>query len=96
MGKFINITLLLAGLVLASNVYAFRCSIHLVQVGDKTSEVARKCGQPKFKEIVGYIITKNKKRELQIKEWVYGPKNGRYYYLTFHGTKLVDIESRAK
>ena len=72
---------------------AFRCGSHLVNTGDKSFEVSQKCGEPISKETVGYTV-KGDRRELEIKEWIYGPWNGQYYYLTFHGTTLVQIESR--
>jgi hypothetical protein len=72
---------------------AYRCGNHLVQEGAKTFEVRQKCGDPVSEETVGYTL-KGDRRELEIKEWIYGPKHGVYYYLTFHGTELVDIESR--
>ena len=72
---------------------AFRCGSHLVNTGDKSFEVSQKCGDPISKETVGYTV-KGDMREFEIKEWIYGPWNGQYYYLTFHGTTLVQIESR--
>ena len=71
----------------------FRCGTQLVSVGDKAFEVEQKCGEPVAKEMVGYTL-RDDRRELEIKEWIYGPTNGVYYYLTFHGTDLVRIESR--
>jgi hypothetical protein len=65
-----------------------------VKIGDKTFEVTQRCGEPISKETVGYTLTERGTRELEIKEWIYGPQNGVYYYLTFHGTTLVQIESR--
>jgi len=72
---------------------ALRCGNHLVNTSDKTFEVSQKCGDPISKETVGYTV-KGESREFEIKEWIYGPWNGQYYYLTFHGTTLVNIESR--
>ncbi|MBN1842922.1 MAG: DUF2845 domain-containing protein [Deltaproteobacteria bacterium] len=81
--------------LIPTDVFAFRCGVHLVKTGDKTFEVIQRCGDPVSKETVGYTLTTTgKRRELEIKEWIYGPTNGYYYYLTFHGTTLVNIESR--
>jgi hypothetical protein len=74
--------------------FAFKCGTNLVKTGDKTFEVIKKCGEPISKEVVGYRLTKDKNVEFEIKEWVYEHKGGRHYFLTFHGTTLVNIESR--
>ena len=74
--------------------WALRCGTKLVETGDKTFEVRRKCGDPVSEESVGYTLSPSGDRELFIKEWVYGPHNGVYDYLTFHGTTLVKIETR--
>jgi hypothetical protein len=71
----------------------FRCGNDLIEIGDRRFEVLQKCGEPVSKEIVGYTITQDKKRELKIEEWVYGPEHGYYYYLIFEGAILVEIES---
>lgn len=78
----------------AGNALAFRCGTNIVEIGDKTFEVMKKCGDPVSKEVVGYRLTKNRDVEMEIKEWVYEHKGGRYYFLTFSGTTLVNIESR--
>ena len=88
---FSMVFILLFGTV--TGVWAFRCGTRLVSAGDKTFEVLKKCGEPLSKETVGYTLRRDR-RELEIKEWIYGPENGVYYYLTFHGTDLVNIESR--
>jgi hypothetical protein len=80
-------------LLAAPHAFGFRCGTQLVNIGDKIFEVSSKCGEPVSKETVGYTL-KNDRRELEIKEWIYGPWNGVYYYLTFHGTDLIDIEQR--
>ena len=76
-----------------NTLYAFRCGIHLVSIGDRSFEVFEKCGEPVSKEQIGYTITKDKKRELKVDEWIYGPKNGYYYHLIFEGNKLVEIKA---
>lgn len=88
------IAVLVISLLAANNALAFRCGTELVEIGDKTFEVTQRCGEPVAKETVGYTLNRQGNRELEIKEWIYGPKDGYYYYLTFHGTSLVKIESR--
>ena len=78
---------------IVNTVFALRCGTDLVRVGDHKFEVVNKCGEPVSKELVGYTITKDNKRELKIEEWVYGPRNGYYYLLIFEGAKLVEIKS---
>ena len=70
---------------------SFRCGNDLLSIGDLSFRVLNTCGEPVFKEETGYTI-KNNKRELKIEVWVYGPRAGRYYYLTFEGGKLVEIK----
>jgi len=72
---------------------SFRCGNDLVSIGDRSFEVLKKCGEPVSKEQIGYTITRDKKRELKIDEWIYGPKNGVHYYLIFVGNELVEIKS---
>ena len=93
------LSLLVIILIAATSAFAFRCGNRLVQVGDKTFEIIQKCGEPISKESVGYTLVgadRKRKREFEIKEWVYGPHGNQYRYLTFHGTTLVNIESRRK
>jgi len=71
----------------------FRCGNELIEIGDRRFDVMQKCGEPVSKEVLGYTITRDQKRELKIEEWVYGPEHGQYYYLIFEGALLVEIES---
>lgn len=88
------ILILISCLLLTVNIaFAFRCGSGLIAIGDRHFEVSKKCGEPISKEAVGYTITTDKKRELKIEEWVYGPKGGYYYYLIFEGGILVEIKS---
>jgi hypothetical protein len=91
--QFFTIIFVVLAVFFATDTFALRCGKHLVDTGDKSFEVLKKCGEPTSKETVGYTL-KGDRRELKIKEWIYGPWNGQYYYLTFHGTTLVNIESR--
>lgn len=72
----------------------FRCGQKLVNEGDRSSEVLRKCGQPASRDLLGYTDTINGNIGLQVEEWSYGPNNGMYYYLTFEGGRLRTIETK--
>jgi hypothetical protein len=71
-----------------------RCGSHLVSLDDRRFEVLQKCGEPAFRDLVGYSLGPNERREYQIEEWVYGPDNGMLSILTFEGTRLRAIERR--
>jgi len=71
-----------------------RCGSQLVSLGDRRFEVLQKCGEPAFRDLVGYSLSPNERREYQIEEWVYGPYNGMLSILTFEGTRLRTIERR--
>jgi hypothetical protein len=73
---------------------SFRCGQRLVNEGDRSSEVLRKCGQPATRDLIGYTDSLNGNFGLQVEEWSYGPKNGLYYYLTFEGGRLRQIETK--
>ena len=70
---------------------SFKCPNYFTTIGDYNFKVLNSCGEPISKEITGYVL-KNGKRELKIEVWIYGPKNGWYYQLTFEGGKLVAVE----
>lgn len=72
----------------------FRCGQKLVNEGDRSSEVLHKCGQPVNRDMIGYTETYNGNLGVQVEEWSYGPNNGMYYYLTFEGGRLRQIESK--
>ena len=82
--------------IMVNTVFALRCGNDLVSEGDRKFEVLNKCGEPFSKEVVGYTITNDKKRELKIEEWVYGPKDGYYNLLIFIGGILKEIKSIRK
>lgn len=86
---------LLASLFASTAVHAqtMRCGTELVSVGNRGFEVIRKCGQPTYKDVVGYTLGASQRTELRIEEWVYGPKNGMQYILRLEGNRLVSIES---
>ena len=69
-----------------------RCGSDIVNIKDSSFMVIQKCGEPITRTHVGYTIDENKKRELVVEEWVYGPKNS-YYYLTMVGGRVAEIRS---
>jgi hypothetical protein len=71
-----------------------RCGSQLVSLGDRRFEVLQKCGEPAFRDLVGYSLGPNDRREYPIEEWVYGPSNGMLSILTFEGSRLRTIERR--
>jgi hypothetical protein len=70
---------------------ALRCGSGLVDEGDQYFEVLKTCGAPISKEIIGYTLTRDGKRELKMEHWVYGPWDGYYYILIFEGGILKKI-----
>jgi hypothetical protein len=90
-------TTLLIGLTGAGSLAqadTLRCGSQLVSLDDRRFEVLQKCGEPAFRDLVGYSLGPNERREYQIEEWVYGPDNGMLSILTFEGTRLRAIERR--
>jgi hypothetical protein len=71
---------------------SMRCGSQLISVGDRSFQVLQKCGEPAFRDLVGYSLSPNERREYQIEEWVYGPDNGMLSILTFEGNRLRTIE----
>ncbi len=88
------LVMLFTGL-LANTVQAqtMRCGTELISVGNRGFEIIRKCGQPTYKDVVGYTLGASQRTELRIEEWVYGPKNGMQYILRLEGNRLMSIES---
>lgn len=70
-----------------------RCGSSLINTGDRTFEVERKCGEPAQRDLVGYTLGAHQRREMMREEWVYGPDNGVFSILTFEGNRLVRIET---
>lgn len=71
-----------------------RCGSQLISVGDRSSEVLQKCGQPAARDPLGYKRSANRREEFQVEEWTYGPNGGMYQYLRFEGNRLVQITSK--
>lgn len=73
-----------------------RCNSHLISLGENQHSVLSKCGQPSEQSFLGYKEVVNVYRhvqEVKVEEWVYGPRNGMYYYLRFEGGTLIKISS---
>ncbi|WP_130908592.1 MULTISPECIES: DUF2845 domain-containing protein [unclassified Pseudomonas] len=71
-----------------------RCGSQLISVGDRSSEVLQKCGDPVSRDLLGYKRSANRREEFQVEEWTYGPNGGMYQYLRFEGNRLVQITSK--
>ena len=84
--------MLSAGPVAAAD--TLRCGSQLISVGDRSSEVLQKCGQPVARDGLGYKRSANRREEFQVEEWTYGPNGGMYQYLRFEGNRLVQITSK--
>jgi len=90
----------LAGLVLAlsaSQAWAadtLRCGSQLISVGDRSSEVVQKCGEPVSRDLLGYKRSADRREDFQVEEWTYGPNGGMYQYLRFEGNRLKQITSK--
>ncbi|WP_213940725.1 DUF2845 domain-containing protein [Pseudomonas sp. dw_612] len=78
----------------ASAADTLRCGSQLISVGDRSSEVLQKCGQPVARDALGYKRSTNRREEFQVEEWTYGPNGGMYQYLRFEGNRLVQITSK--
>lgn len=94
--RTLTTTLLLAliGAAPVARAETLRCGSQLVSLDDRRFEVLKKCGEPAFRDVVGYALSANERREYQIEEWVYGPSNGMLSILTFEGSRLRAIERR--
>lgn len=89
--------LLATGLALASataDAETLRCGSDLVSLGDRGFEIRRKCGEPVYRDTVGYTLGPGQRLELMIEEWIYGPRNGMTYILRLEGNRLVRIEGK--
>ena len=89
-----TLLLALAGASSLAQAETMRCGSQLVSLDDRRFEVLQKCGEPAFRDLVGYSLGPSERREYQIEEWVYGPDNGMLSILTFEGTRLRAIERR--
>ncbi|WP_322614878.1 DUF2845 domain-containing protein [Pseudomonas sp. BIC9C] len=71
-----------------------RCGSQLISVGDRSSEVLQKCGEPVSRDLLGYKRSADRREEFQVEEWTYGPNGGMYQYLRFEGNRLKQITSK--
>lgn len=71
-----------------------RCGSQLISLGDRSSEVLQKCGEPVSRDVLGYKRSADRREEFQVEEWTYGPSNGMYQYLRFEGNRLRQINSK--
>jgi hypothetical protein len=95
MGK--PLLLIIAMAMTASQAWAadtLRCGSQLISVGDRSSEVLQKCGEPVSRDLLGYKRSANRREEFQVEEWTYGPNGGMYQYLRFEGNRLRQITSK--
>jgi hypothetical protein len=83
---------MLASQALAAD--TLRCGSQLISVGDRSSEVLQKCGEPVSRDVLGYKKSINRREEFPVEEWTYGPNGGMYQYLRFEGNRLVQITSK--
>ncbi|WP_223532966.1 DUF2845 domain-containing protein [Pseudomonas sp. GL-RE-20] len=90
----------LTGLILALSASqawgadTLRCGSQLISVGDRSSEVLQKCGEPVSRDLLGYKRSADRREEFQVEEWTYGPNGGMYQYLRFEGNRLKQITSK--
>lgn len=93
-----SLLLALPLLLLAANSQAsLRCANGIASEGDRSVEVQAKCGAPVSSNVIGYQKTRigNRTEEVEILEWVYGPREGgMIYFLRFEGGKLIRIDSK--
>jgi hypothetical protein len=85
---------LLMGCAAFAQADTLRCGSQLISLGDRSFEVQQKCGEPVYRDLVGYTLGPYDRREFKIEEWVYGPSNGALSILTFEGNRLTRIERR--
>ena len=86
--------LIVAGLTHQAQAESLRCGSQLISSGDHEFEVQQKCGEPAARNLIGYLHSPNRREEVQIDEWIYGPTNGMYQYLRFEGGRLIGINSK--
>lgn len=87
---------LCAGVLALTSVAAqasMRCEKGLVDEGDVSMDVVRKCGEPDKREVFtpGEAA---KEGAATVELWVYGPDNGMYRYLRFIDGRLAQIRSQ--
>lgn len=92
---YLLITILLGNLLShPASADSMRCGTQLVTKGDRAYQVLRKCGEPDYREVVGYTSGYYHRHEMLIEDWIYGPKHGAFRILHFEGNRLKHIEMR--
>nr|WP_244153336.1 DUF2845 domain-containing protein [Pseudomonas seleniipraecipitans] len=94
--KRLSLLMVLCASPLLSHADTLRCGSKLVNLGDRTFEVMQKCGEPAFRDPVGYTVGPYNRRETNIEEWAYEPSNGMFTILTFEGNRLTRIERKRR
>jgi hypothetical protein len=91
---FFTFLFLLLAVATAGADGGMRCGNSFVKIGERAFLVQKDCGEPVSRQLIGYTIDQNERRELTIEEWIYGPRDGGYYYIiTFVGGKVSQISS---
>ena len=75
---------------------AFICGKKIFSIGDASFQILIGCGEPALREIIGYRLVPDQRREFVIERWVYGPIKGFYKVLIIEGGVLVKEESIIK
>ncbi|EKB9389081.1 TPA: DUF2845 domain-containing protein [Pseudomonas aeruginosa] len=92
------ISSLLLSLTSVSAQATMRCGSEIINEGNTTFEVVRKCGEPTNREIINPIAgndsNKANNNAVPVENWVYGPDNGMYRYLRFVDGVLTQIRSQ--
>lgn len=97
MRKFSLMLPLLCLPMLADASSTYRCASALVSTSAPSAEVLSKCGEPVSRDFLGYrevVDSYGFRNEVNVEEWVYGPKNGMYHFLRFEGGRLIEIRSK--
>ena len=81
--------LLALSMMPAAQASSMRCGSTLINEGDLTVDVRRKCGEPDHREVIPPSSPQG--GGVTVEQWVYGPSNGMYRYLRFLDGKLVEI-----
>jgi len=97
MSRYLRRCSALLALVVGSAHASMRCSGALIDEGDLTLEVLRKCGPPAERQIVSPELDQSGRvirGAVTVEHWTYGPDNGMYRQLRFIDGKLVEIRSK--
>lgn len=82
---------LVAGVPAALAAGSMRCGTALVKNGDTKPQVARKCGEPDFREFISGAD------EPSVEQWYYERGQGQFpRVLTFRGITLIDVQVKTQ